>query len=402
MRSAILAALLVTAPFGAGCASSDADVDAETSGALSDANACMPHEVVRDPNRIVRDGDGRLENHFIRVNGTCLHYVEAGPKDGKMVVLLHGVPSFWYSWRKQIAPLANAGYRVIVPDMRGFNESARPDPGDLQNYALRTVSNDIHGLIGALGADKADVVGHDIGGLVAWGLAMYHPERLRKLAVFDGPHPAMWRKNLLDDRNPQQYAHSWYVFAWSSAPRMTDAFMRGDFFGIGGGYREQLQKAMIDEEARARNAGAIDSYDVDLYAQVVKDHGNSFQSMEAYYGTLFTRGSELETEKDLLLLAVDAFRRYQLPLSLADSVEDLLTRPEKVPTPHFPTVNVPALVVFAEHDDYLVPAAMGNEADLRRLAPNVEVKNVPGISHWVLEDAPDTVNSMLSDFLTKP
>jgi pimeloyl-ACP methyl ester carboxylesterase len=113
--------------------------------------------------------------------------VLAGPADGPPVVLLHGFPEFWYAWRGPLAVLARAGFRVIVPDQRGYNRSEKP--GERSAYRLDRLADDVAGLIGALGYEDAFLAGHDWGGGVAWQTALQHPGRVRRLAVLDTPHP---------------------------------------------------------------------------------------------------------------------------------------------------------------------------------------------------------------------
>jgi epoxide hydrolase 4 len=125
-----------------------------------------------------------LTHHHIQVNGVDLHYVEAGR--GPLIVLLHGFPEFWYSWRKQIPALADAGFRVVAPDLRGYNESSKPPRVD--DYRLTLVAGDIAALIEQLGA-PCILVGHDWGGITSWLLAMMRPELLRKLVILNMPHP---------------------------------------------------------------------------------------------------------------------------------------------------------------------------------------------------------------------
>jgi epoxide hydrolase 4 len=125
-----------------------------------------------------------MEHHRVSVNGIDLHYVEGG--SGPLVVLLHGFPEFWYSWRNQIPALVGAGYRVVAVDLRGYNESSKPP--HVSDYRLVTIANDIAALIEKLGA-PAVLAGHDWGGLVSWLLAMTRPELLRKLVVLNMPHP---------------------------------------------------------------------------------------------------------------------------------------------------------------------------------------------------------------------
>src|SRR5207248_1695549 len=105
---------------------------------------------------------------FIRANGLGTHFVEMG--EGPLLLLLHGFPESWWSWRHQIAPLAKAGYRVVAPDQRGYGGTDKQGP-----YDLDTLAGDAAALVRALGAEKADVIGHDWGGMVAWHLAAMRP-----------------------------------------------------------------------------------------------------------------------------------------------------------------------------------------------------------------------------------
>ena len=124
-----------------------------------------------------------------------LHVVEAGPADGPAVILLHGFPEFWWGWRAQIAPLAAAGFRVVVPDQRGYGESDKPEGIDA--YRGSRLAGDVVGLADALGIDRFHLVGHDWGGVVAWATAALHPARVDRLAVLNAPHPDSWRSYVL-------------------------------------------------------------------------------------------------------------------------------------------------------------------------------------------------------------
>ena len=149
-----------------------------------------------------------LEHSYIKTNGIQLHVVQAGPKSGIPVVLLHGFPEFWYGWRKQIPALVEAGCRVIVPDQRGYNLSDTPK--GVKKYDVTTLVEDIIGLIDALEYEKVNLVGHDWGAVVAWALALLHPERLHKVSIMNVPHPAVMRRFLT--RDIEQIRRSWYVF----------------------------------------------------------------------------------------------------------------------------------------------------------------------------------------------
>lgn len=164
-----------------------------------------------------------LEHSTIETNGIKLHVVQAGPQSGVPVILLHGFPEFWYGWRKQIPALVGEGCRVIVPDQRGYNLSDKPK--GVKNYAVYTLVDDIIGLIDALGYEKVNLVGHDWGAVVAWTLAIKHPERLHKLSIMNVPHPAVMKRFLT--RDLEQIRRSWYVFFFQ-LPWIPEAGMRRD------------------------------------------------------------------------------------------------------------------------------------------------------------------------------
>jgi len=152
-----------------------------------------------------------VETAYLKTNGIKLHLVMAGPKDGQPVFLLHGFPESWRGWLKQIDPLAKAGYRVIVPDQRGYNLSDKPK--GIKAYAIDKLSKDILGLVDALGYKKVNLIGHDWGAVVAWALAIWHPERLHKMGILNVPHPAVML-NFLRCGDPEQLRRSWYIFAF--------------------------------------------------------------------------------------------------------------------------------------------------------------------------------------------
>lgn len=142
-----------------------------------------------------------LEHHFADVNGIRMHYIAAGA--GETVVMLHGFPESWYSWRHQIAALS-PHYRVIAPDLRGYNETENRGP-----YDTDTLQNDVLGLIEHLGESRVHVIGHDWGAAIAWLLAIEHPEAVRSLGICNVPHPAIFAKGI---RRPRQLLRSWYIF----------------------------------------------------------------------------------------------------------------------------------------------------------------------------------------------
>jgi len=149
-----------------------------------------------------------MEHQQITANGINLHVVQDGPSTGRLVILLHGFPEFWYGWRRQIPYLAAAGYRVWAPDQRGYNISDKPE--GITAYTLDELAADVIGLMDAAGEEKAFVVGHDWGAAVAWWVAAKYPARVARMVVINVPHGAVLTKHLR--RNFTQMRKSWYMF----------------------------------------------------------------------------------------------------------------------------------------------------------------------------------------------
>ena len=149
-----------------------------------------------------------MQNAVIETNNIKLHVLTDGSETGPSVVLLHGFPEFHYGWRKQIPALVNAGFRVIVPDQRGYNLSDKPK--GISAYDVDILAKDIIGLLDHFGIEKTFLAGHDWGAVVAWTLALNHPERFKKLAILNVPHPDVMTHFILE--NAEQRKKSWYVF----------------------------------------------------------------------------------------------------------------------------------------------------------------------------------------------
>ncbi len=147
-----------------------------------------------------------MNSRFIQAGALRLHYIEAG--NGPLLILLHGFPEFWYSWRYQIDVLARH-FRVIVPDMRGYNLSDKPKR--IEDYQMEFLAADIAGLIDALGEKQACLAGHDWGAAVAWATAALYPKHVRKLAILNVPHPAEMER-AFKSLNLRQWLRSWYIF----------------------------------------------------------------------------------------------------------------------------------------------------------------------------------------------
>jgi pimeloyl-ACP methyl ester carboxylesterase len=283
---------------------------------------------------------GELREGFAQVGDVTLHYVEAG--SGPLVVLLHGFPEFSFGWRLQIAQLAEAGYRVVAPDMRGYNLSSRPHR--IKAYGADKVADDITGLIHELGYDSAKVVGHDWGGTVAWTMAMNHPEVVDRLAVLDAAHPRKLQKGLFA---PRQLLRSWYFFFFT-LPWLPERVVRAKRFRFFQRFLRDARPAYTPEE-------------MDRYVEAWSQPG-ALTGMIDYY-------------------------RYSV-----------LTPPWKAWN-SIRTVTAPTLVIWGARDRFLGPKLAEPE---HHDVPNLDrVVRLPNASHWVHHDEADRVNELLVDFFTR-
>jgi pimeloyl-ACP methyl ester carboxylesterase len=274
----------------------------------------------------------------IQTNGIRLHTATEGER-GPLVVLLHGFPECWYSWRHYLHPLAEAGFRAIAPDLRGYNLSDRPR--GVLNYQLPILTSDVMGLIQALGEQKAIVVGHDWGGVVAWRFAMDYPEAVEKLVICNAPHPARMAEEL---RHLRQVRKSWYVFFFQ-LPWLPEAVIGSDPLRF-------LERAMRGSAVRKET---ISDEDLRVYAEALSQPGALTAGIN-YYRALARWGRHL-------------------PLT---------------------QITAPTLLIWGEEDSALgKPLSQGNE----RFVPNLRVHSIPNCGHWVQQEAVDEVQQAMLDFL---
>ncbi len=189
-----------------------------------------------------------LDDLTLPGDGVRLHAVRAGPADGPPVVLLHGFPEFWYGWRHQLGPLAAAGFRAVAVDQRGYATSDKP--ARVCDYNLNSLAADVASAIAALGVERAAVVGHDWGGVVAWWLAVNHPGRVSRLVILNAPHPVVMRRALRTD--PLQMLRSWYAFLMQ-VPGLTEWLSRlGNWRGLERGLRKSSRPGTFTDADFAR------------------------------------------------------------------------------------------------------------------------------------------------------
>lgn len=269
--------------------------------------------------------------------GVTLHYVEAGPMDGPLCVLLHGFPEFWFSWRRQIPALAAAGFRVVAPDMRGYNTSDKPSR--VSDYSVDKLARDIYELVGERGAESAYLCGHDWGAMVAWQAKMDFPETFKKLVILNVPHPARFKTGIW---NPAQLKRSWYIFAFQ-LPFAERLIAKDDF---------QKIRALFTKDPI--NPDAFDKEEVELYVRAFAQPGVATAALNYYRA------------------AARANFSYK-PKKIDDDV----------------------LIVWGDQD-----TALGKELAIppQKWVPNATVKRLPNASHWVQNDAWEEVNAELIEF----
>jgi epoxide hydrolase 4 len=152
------------------------------------------------------DIEKRVEDGYADSSGVKIHYAALGDKKNPLIVMIHGFPDFWYTWRDQMAALSS-DYYVVAIDQRGYNLSDKPK--GVENYDVRLLAGDVAAVIKHLGREKAIIVGHDWGGVVSWTLAMYQPQLVEKLIILNLPHPRGLSRELAN--NPQQQKNSQYA-----------------------------------------------------------------------------------------------------------------------------------------------------------------------------------------------
>lgn len=265
-----------------------------------------------------------------------LHYAEAG--EGPLVLLLHGFPEFWFSWRHQLQALAEAGMHAVAPDLRGYNLSSKPAGVDA--YRLERLTADVDALARFFGTERAVLVGHDWGGAIAWASAMTYPSLVERLVVVNAPHPVRFEQGL---RSPSQLARSWYVF----------------FFQVP--WLPELAGRAFDHAwaRRTLRAEGFSGQEVERYVESWSQPGAATAAIN-YYRALFQRR----------------------PAGLRKLVRR--------------RIECPVLVIWGEPDRYLGSELAEPPPDW---CADVRVERIPGANHWVHCRRPERVNALLVEFL---
>jgi pimeloyl-ACP methyl ester carboxylesterase len=280
----------------------------------------------------------------VAANGLDFHVAEAGTGD-RLALCLHGFPECWYSWREQMPLLARLGYRVWAPDLRGYGDTTRPP--DVRDYAIERLLDDVAGLIDAAAPRETLLVAHDWGGVIAWLFAMRQPRRLDRLVIMNLPHPACFEREL---RTWRQMRRSWYALLFQ-LPRLPEALLRAR------GYRaigEAFRSSAID---KCRFPDAV--------LQVYRDNAarpGALTAMLNYYRAFASGGG--------------GARQRALG---------------------YPRIDIPTLLLWGEEDVALCKeGTYGTE----QYVSDLTLRYLPRVSHWVQQEAPETVNAMLEAWLT--
>jgi epoxide hydrolase 4 len=276
----------------------------------------------------------------ISTNGITLNVAEAGPVDGPLVILLHGFPEFWYAWKRQISPLAEAGFRVLAPDQRGYGSSDKPR--GVPSYALDVLADDVVGLIDASGRERATVIGHDWGGVVAWGAISRHPSRFDRAVILNAPHPDAMLREIRG--NLRQLLKSWYTLFFQ-LPKLPEFLLRRHDF-----------RWLVDAMTRSSRPGTFTPADFDRYKAAWSEPG-ALTSMANWYRASFR------------------IKHAAFP---------------------DPLVQVPTLMIWGLKDKFLGP---GVARSSYALCESGRLEWLEEASHWVQHEEPDRVNRLILDFL---
>jgi epoxide hydrolase 4 len=292
------------------------------------------------PEAAVQLGGVPLTHHRLRGDGIFLHVISAG--EGPPVLLLHGFPEHWWSWRYQIPALAQAGFSVWAADLRGYNLSDRPRGP--RAYRLQHLIHDVVHLVHAIGRPRVHLGGHDWGGIIAWGVAEQHPELVDKLLILNAPHLRLYRQHLWHDA---QWLRSAYV------PFFATPILPETFFRAGGvPMLRRLYKGL------AGRPDTLDDRDID-----------------AMLRPMMTRAG--------LRAGLDYYRANMGSGELASR--------------HRNGIEHDTLVVWGDRDPALSPVLLDGLADV---APRARVTHVGDAGHWVHAEAAELVNRELVGFLT--
>ena len=313
-----------------------------------------------------------ITHRTVQTNGINIHIAEAG--EGPLVLMLHGFPELWYSWRHQLPALADAGYHAVAPDVRGYGESDRPH--EIEAYSMRNHVADALGILDALGEETAVIVGHDWGAPMAWNSAVLHPDRYRAVAALSVPFLP---------RSPMP------------PTQMFKAMFQNNFFYIL--YFQEPGVAEEEFESDVRKSMLMFMYGASAEGRADPNVSGAFMN-KPQDSKLFDGVSAPEklmgwlTQEDLDTYT-NAFKQtgFRGPLNRYRNMDRDW---EELPQLGGSTVQQPALYIGGEKDPVGTFAPMD---PMKASVPNLKIVMLPDAGHWTQQEAPDKVNAELIAFL---
>jgi pimeloyl-ACP methyl ester carboxylesterase len=289
-----------------------------------------------------------LDHQRISTGDVRLHCAVEGK--GPVIILLHGFPEFWYGWKNQISEFAR-DFRVVAPDMRGYNTSDKP--GDVNQYRMNCLTDDVKGLIQALGEERVVLAGHDWGGIVAWAFAMRYPEYLSRLIILNAPHPLIFAREL--QNNLEQQKASEYIEMFKS-PRAEEILSRDNYL--------YLRTAVFDG---CKDSSCFSEQDRSAYLKAWSQPG-----------------------------ALTGGLNYYRANPLADRSEAGKAEAGQNSASYSWKIKLPTLVIWGEKDIALTTSLLNG---LDSYVEDLEIKRIPEATHWVQHDSPEIVNQHIWAFL---
>jgi pimeloyl-ACP methyl ester carboxylesterase len=311
----------------------------------------------------------QIAERRIATNGIELNIAEQG--EGPLVLMLHGFPESWYSWRHQFEPLAAAGYHAVAPDMRGYGKSDKP--ANIEAYNQVEVVNDIIGLIPALGYDTAIVIGHDWGAPTAWSCALNHPDRISAVGALSVPFSA---------RSPVQ-----------PMPAMREIF-KGQFFYQLYFFEPGVAEAEFEKDIRTalKKFLVMAAGETDLTTLSARGPDDDMftglpnpETLPAWLKETDLDFYTAEFERSGMRGPLNYYRNHDLTWELT----------EGAPT----EIQQPAMFVAGDRDGVIMMAAAALQAMPDHVKDLRINELIPGIGHWTQQEAPDKVNDALLRFL---
>lgn len=298
------------------------------------------------------DAADGITHHWVEVNGLRLHCAMAGHPEQPLMLMLHGFPEFWYAWREPMKALAR-DYRVVAPDLRGFNLSDKP--ADVKAYRIGPLIEDIRQLVERLGGGSCILVAHDWGGAVAWNFAARHPSLVSRLVILNAPHNATFVRELC--HNPLQQAASHYML---------------------------LHRSALAEDLMSRNQHAFLSA---MLRTSTPDDRWLDAATEARYRKAWAQPGSLTG-------GLNYYRASPLfpPTASERGPLDIVIDPETC------RVEMPTLVLWGERDPFLLPGCLDG---LQAHVPQLTVVRHPQASHWIVHEQPAFVIEQIQQWLAR-